>query len=67
MPREVEVLGLLAHGLSNTEAGGATRAEREEVKTHVGRIFMKLGLRDRVQAMILAYECGLVVPRRAQV
>ncbi|WP_433291641.1 response regulator [Pseudonocardia sp. CA-142604] len=62
-PRENEVLVLIAQGLTNSEIAEQFHVSDVTVKTHVGRIFMKLELRDRVHAVITAYEHGLVVPR----
>ena len=61
-PRELEVLTLMGQGLSNAEIATALTLSEATVKTHVARIFAKLTLRDRSQAVVLAYETGLITP-----
>jgi DNA-binding NarL/FixJ family response regulator len=63
-PRELEVFRLVAHGKSNAEIAAELIIGETTVKTHVTRTMMKLGVRDRVQAVVLAYESGIVTPTR---
>lgn len=66
-PREIEVWELVAKGLSNREIAAELFVGDNTVKTHIGRLFMKLGVRDRVQAVVLAYECHLFEAGRRRV
>ncbi len=64
-PRELEILTLLGGGLSNTELAARLGLGEATVKSHIAHVFAKLGLRDRAQAVVVAYETGLVTPGRA--
>ena len=66
-PRELEIMRHVARGMSNLEIANELIIGEATVKTHVARVLMKLGLRDRVQAVVLAYEAGIVVPGKPSV
>jgi DNA-binding NarL/FixJ family response regulator len=66
-PRELEIMRHVARGMSNLEIANELIIGEATVKTHVARVLMKLGLRDRVQAVVLAYEAGIVVPGKRAV
>ena len=61
-PRELEVFRLISRGMSNAEIAGELVVSETTVKTHVARVLMKLGVRDRIQAVVLAYESGVISP-----
>ena len=63
--REREVLALIARGMCNSEIAGELYLSQATVKTHVARVLRKMGLRDRTQAVVAAYDLGLVRPRQA--
>jgi DNA-binding NarL/FixJ family response regulator len=62
--RERDVLRLVGRGRTNTEIAGALFISETTVKTHLSRMFTKLGIHDRTQAVVAAYETGLIVPRQ---
>jgi DNA-binding NarL/FixJ family response regulator len=66
-PRELEIMRHVARGMSNLEIANELIIGEATVKTHVARVLMKLGLRDRVQAVVLAYEAGIVLPGKRSV
>jgi RNA polymerase sigma factor (sigma-70 family) len=65
-PRELDILRLVAKGLSNTELAARLQISETTVKTHVTRVLSKLSVRDRAQAIIVAYETGLITPGAAK-